>query len=678
MEFNKSQEEAINTVNGALLIISCPGSGKTTTMLRRIEHMVDSGIPAHQILMVTFTEAAAKEMKSRFQANHTGSAVTFCTLHSLCLRVINESGARRGYHIADAQELNELVRGAVRAAGVYLEDLKRIKNDISRFKNTGDKKNRQEGDVNDKQFMSIVKYYEDQKERACALDFNDLLIVARTLLEDDATLRDRYAEQFKYIICDEYQDTNPIQKDILYLLARKYGNLCVVGDDDQSIYGFRGATPKLMLDFPKDFPDCKVIRMGTNYRSLPFIIEPSGKFIGYNKRRFDKDINAYRTGDGNIHFISTDTREGELERISELIKKAKANGTNLKDIAILARTNQELDDVAEVFIKDGIPFNGKEALSDIYESWMFTDICSYLKIADGRASRRDIMRIANRPKRYLDMRIMASCELSEDGIKRAYSSEKSYVSDSLCDFFIDLRALEKLPFEKRVDFILDVIGYRKYVGDYCKSAGASTTIHDNRLNKFRDESQMFTCLDEWLAYAKEHILKFREAIKNMHKDGVMLATMHRSKGLEWSTVFVIDCCDGNVPLVHGGKVSDIEEERRLFYVACTRAKNELNVMSYESAITSKGKKRDVSSSSFVSELMSICEEAKRKIIASENAKQRAAEELKEFSTKSFDEIKPGAIIHHDELGDGVVINVKPDFYSVRFKCGIKIFHAEGL
>lgn len=680
MDFNKSQEEAINTINGALLIISCPGSGKTTTMLRRIEHMVDSGIPAREILMVTFTEAAAKEMKSRFQKNHAGSSVTFCTLHSLCLRIINESGVRRGYHIADTQELNEIVRSAVKSSGVYLEDLKRIKNDISRFKNTGDKTNRQENDVNNRQFMEIIKYYEDQKSYACALDFDDLLIIARQLMEKNVMLREHYADHFKYIICDEYQDTNPIQKDILYYLAQKHGNLCVVGDDDQSIYGFRGATPKLMLEFPKDFPKCKIIRMGTNYRSLPFIIEPSGRFIGYNRKRFEKDINAHREGNGEINFLSVRTRESELEELVTMIKNANADGKKLKDIAILARTNQELDDVAEIFIKESIPFTGKEALSDMYESWMFTDICSYLRISEGKFTRQDVMRIANRPKRYLDMRVMSSCELSEEGIKRAYrnAGAKSYVFDKLYDFFTDIHKLKELPFEKKIEYILEIIGYRKYVNEYCESAGASATIQENRLNKFRDESQRFTCLGEWTAYAKAHISKFKEALKNMRQDGVILATMHRSKGLEWDTVFVIDCCDGNVPLIHGGKVSDVEEERRLFYVACTRAKNELNVMSYETALTSKGKSRKVQPSTFVTDLMNICEADRKKVKDLEESKARAEESFKEFSCADFSDIKPDAVIHHNELGDGKVINVTPDFYSVRFKCGIKIFHAQGL
>lgn len=678
MDYNKAQEEAINTIDGALLIISCPGSGKTTTMLRRIEHMIDVGVPAQHILMVTFTEAAAKEMKTRFQKTHPESPVTFCTLHSLCLRIINESGARQGYHIADAQELNEIVRTAVRNSGAYIEDLKKIKNDISRFKNTGDKKHRTEEALSDKQFMSVVKYYEDQKDVTFSLDFDDLLIVARELLESDEALRGRYSDRFKYVICDEYQDTNPIQKDVLYLLVQKHGNLCVVGDDDQSIYGFRGATPGLMIDFPNDFPGCKVIRMGTNYRSLPHIIEPAGELIRYNKKRFTKDIGANRVGDGEVHFESSGDREEEIESLIAKVKKLKAEGKKLTDAAILARTNQELEDVAEKLIEEKIPFIGKDALSDMYESWMFTDICSYLKIAEGDFTRRDLMRIANRPKRYLDMRVMSKCELSKDGIMMAYSGSKAYVMDKLFDFFYDLKQLKALPFSEKVDFILEHIGYRKYVASYCEAAGLSITIQDSRLNTFRDESKKFTSLQEWMAYANEHIIKFKEAVKKTKEDGVILATMHRSKGLEWDTVFIIDCCDGNIPLMHGGKVDDVEEERRLFYVACTRAKNELCVLSYDQTKNAKGKMTDVKPSAFLLELQRICKTRKAKAEDHIKAAEKAKKSFGDITLLDSPSLKKGAHVKHRTLGEGIVANVTPSFYTIRFSCGTKVFHAEGL
>ena len=678
MDYNKAQEEAINTIDGALLIISCPGSGKTTTMLRRIEHMIDVGVPAQQILMVTFTEAAAKEMKTRFQKTHAESPVTFCTLHSLCLRIINESGARRGYHIADAQELNEIVRAAVRNSGAYIEDLKKIKNDISRFKNTGDKSHRTEDALSDKQFMAVVKSYEDQKNITFSLDFDDLLIVARELLEENEVLRDRYADRFRYVICDEYQDTNPIQKDVLYLLVQKHGNLCVVGDDDQSIYGFRGATPGLMIDFPNDFPGCKVIRMGTNYRSLPHIIEPAGRLIGYNKKRFAKDIGANRAGEGEVHFEASDTREDEIEALIGKIKKMQAEGKRLTDAAILARTNQELEDVAEKLIEEKIPFIGKDALSDMYESWMFTDICSYLKIADDTFTRRDLMRIANRPKRYLDMRLMSTCELSKDGIMTAYSGSKAYVMDKLFDFFYDIKQLKALPFSERVDFILEHIGYRKYVATYCEAAGLSITIQDSRLNTFRDESKKFSSLNEWMSYANEHIRKFKEAVKKTKEDGVILATMHRSKGLEWDTVFIIDCCDGNIPLMHGGRVDDVEEERRLFYVACTRAKNELYCLSYERSMNSKGKLSDVKPSEFLMELQRICRSMKKKVDEHVKAAEKAKKSFGDITILDGTSLKSGVKVRHKTLGEGVVVNVTPAFYTIRFSCGTKVFHAEGL
>ena len=675
MEFNKAQEEAINTIDGALLIISCPGSGKTTTMLRRIEHMVDVGIPADRILMVTFTEAAAREMKERFRKNRPHSAATFCTIHSLCLRIVNESGKYRGFHIADAQELNEITRNAVRSAGLYLEDMKRIKNDISRFKNTGDKSHRTEVDVNDDQFTEIINSYEQQKNAAFALDFDDLLIIARELLQNDTALRESYSDSFRYIICDEYQDTNPIQKDVLYLLAEKYGNLCVVGDDDQSIYGFRGAVPGLMIDFPKDFPGCKVIKMGTNYRSLPFIIEPAGKLIGYNRKRFEKDITASRSGEGSISFISASDREAEIDKIIERISAIKDDGRGLSGIAILARTNQQLEDVASALIKNDIPFTGREALSDIYESWMFTDICTYLKIADGKFTRRDVMRIANRPKRYLDMRVMSTCTMSKPGIMEAYAGAKDYVIDNLYDFFRDIKVLSALPFSKRVSYILENIGYRKYVSDYCQSAGASATIHEARLNTFLDESAGFADLSSWQEYAAEHIRDFKAALQSMQQDGVTLSTMHRSKGLEWDTVFIIDCCDGNVPLMYAGKVSDMEEERRLFYVACTRAKNELYICSYDHAKSSKGVVRNVLPSNFVNDLRRICSRDKEVSEKNKLSAQKAREAMEDITLLDGVDFKVGVHVRHRTLGDGVIISVAPAFYSVRFaRGGTKMFH----
>lgn len=676
MDRNEAQEEAIRTTDGALLIISCPGSGKTTTMLRRIEYMLEAGISADRILMVTFTEAAAREMRERFAKLHAGNAITFCTIHSLCLRIINESGTARGYHILQQNELFDIVREAVRETGVFLDDFNKIRNDISRFKNTGDRNHRTEGNVDDKQFMEIVKRYEDKKGDILGYDFDDLLVLARDLMNKNECLRNRFSDRYRYIICDEYQDTNPIQKDVLYLLAQKYGNFCVVGDDDQSIYGFRGATPGLMIQFPKDFPNCKVIKMGTNYRSLPHIIETAGRMIGNNNNRFAKEIKAHRTGNGNINFVESDKRDDELEDIVKRIKKFQEEGKELRDIAILARTNQQLEDVATTFIEEGIPFTGTETLNDMYESWMFNDICAYIRLSEcgDEYSRQDILRIANRPKRYLEMKILSRCEMTEKGIHRAFS-HVTYVHDKIFDLFYFLKELKKLPFSEKVDFILDQIEYRKYVESYCESAGMSVTLQNTRLNQFSEDSKKFENLGEWIHYANSHIKQFKDALKKRSEGGVRLATMHRSKGLEWDTVFVIDCCDGNVPLMYNGKVSDIEEERRLFYVACTRAKNDLYITSYSTALTSKKKKeKPVASSMFVGELKRIVKAKKAKEEKKKKTAEMAEEARKDNGILDPNGLKPGMKIHHRSYGDGTVVIVNPTFYSIRFANGTKIFH----
>lgn len=673
MNYNKEQEEAINTIDGALLIVSCPGSGKTTTMLRRIQNMIEHGISPNNILMVTFTEAAAREMRERFEKQSGRSGVLFCTLHSLCLRIINVSGKRKGYHIIDAQESNEFVRSAVRNSGLYLEDLKNIKNDISRFKNTGDKTKRTEANADDRQFMSIVKYYEDEKSDHLALDFDDLLIVARELLENNSALRDRFSEQYKYIICDEYQDTNPIQKDVLYLLSKKYGNLCVVGDDDQSIYGFRGATPDLMLSFPHDFPNCKVIRMGTNYRSIPSIISPSGKMIMLNRKRFDKKIEANRSGSGEISFESYETREAEMDALSEYITGMMKNHENLKTIAILARTNQELEEVALKFTEEKIPFIAKEALSDLYESWMFKDICAYLRIASGTFNRSDVIRVINRPKRYVDVRPLMNCAISKEGILNAYRGSKGYVMDNLFDFFTDIDTLRMKSYSERVAYILDMIGYRKYVHDYCAAAGASIAIHDNRLNVFMNESKRFSDENAWMKYAVSHVMRFKESLKEKENNGVILSTMHRSKGLEWDHVLIIDCCDGNVPLMHGGKIDDVEEERRLFYVACTRAKNDLHILSYLKTPDAKGELKNCTPSSFVSELRHICNSMKEDVLREKRLKEKEQTAFQDFSNLDLKSLSAGMNVNHTLYGCGKVMSVKPTFFTVRFSSGIKMF-----
>ena len=548
MQKNAAQEEAIQTIYGRLLLISCPGSGKTTTMLRRINHMIDQGIDPSSILMVTFTEAAAKEMKNRFSYGYGDAPVTFCTIHALCVRIIHAAGIHN-MHIMDASETDSILRSAAASIGQFFEDFKNIKNDIGLFKNTGSCKKRSEASLNEGQFRSFYKAYEQAKESNQALDFDDLLILGRKILSENPTVLSQFQNRFRFLICDEYQDTNPIQKDILYLLSAKYGNLCVVGDDDQSIYGFRGAVPSLMLSFEKDFPDCKVIHMDINYRSVPGILEPSSMMIRFNADRFKKNITAFREAreEHPVKYDIAPDRDTEMLRLVDEIKRYHSLGNPYHSCAVLARINAQLEQVAEVFTEHKIPFTSKDVVRDVYEHWSFSDICTYLKLAEGNGTIKDFIRIVNRPKRYVKVGVFSNLPYDQDKILAAAANTSSYVLDNLTDYFWNMKKLSELPFDERIPFILKELGYERYIESYADQTGADHVSLDAKCSIFQKDAAKCGSLGAWIAYAKKHCKNFHDTLKTHNTDGVLLATMHRSKGLEWDHVFLIDCCEKMVP-----------------------------------------------------------------------------------------------------------------------------------
>lgn len=673
---NEAQEEAIRTINGPVLLVSCPGSGKTTTMLRRISNMVDQGIDPASILMVTFTEAAAKEMKKRYEAINGDTPVTFCTIHSLCLRMMYTTGMS-DFHIMDASEVDEAVKAASSVMRKYFEDTKNIKNDISLYKNTGSLEGRSELSLSQSDFVTFVKAYENYKAETGGVDFDDLLIHGKRLLTERPNVLRSFRNKFRYIICDEYQDTNPIQQEILYLLAGKNGNLCVVGDDDQSIYGFRGAVPSIMMEFPKDFPGCKVIHMSTNYRSVPGIIEPSATLIMNNKKRFAKDIVAFRQA-GSVTPVTYDMandRDGEMERLAAAVRKmAGARGTEYKTCAVLARTNAQLEQVAGVFTEKAIPFSSRDVVKDIYEHFSFDDIRAYLRLADGSGGMADFLRVMNRPKRYLSPRMFTNIPYEESQVTRAvFRGGKDYAVDKILEYFRLIKRLGELPFKDRVPFILNQIKYSEYLYEYADNTGIPTAAMDARCSAFARDAASCGSLPEWEKYARRHAKGFHETVDAHREDGVVLATMHRAKGLEWDHVFIIDCCDGTVPYERKGATCDLEEERRLFYVACTRARETLHVMNYGTSKDKEGKEHPVAPSRFVNEMQvnrgRAASLAERTKLRNDNISGMRSG----FQTDDLSSFTKGELVHHVSLGSGTVISNRSGILSVRFRTGVRTF-----
>lgn len=681
LQKNQAQEEAIHTLDGQVLLISCPGSGKTTTMLRRIDYMIQQGIDPKHILMVTFTDAAATEMKKRFRSQYGAHPVTFCTIHALCLRVLHLSGMAP-ITIIDSSTRMDALHYAARISRCVLDDYKDITNDISRYKNTGSYEKRSEQTLSDQQFLAFVKGYENYKEEHKLLDFDDMLVKGKQILETTPRLLGALKKQFTHIICDEYQDTNPIQRDILYLMTGEHGNLCVVGDDDQSIYGFRGAVPSIMMDFQKDFRDCKTIRMSTNYRSVPGIIGPASMMIKYNRMRFDKDILASRseTADGKVYYDVYQDREAEISDLVEMIKHTAASG--YQNCAVLARTNMQLEQVSEAFMRNKIPFTSKDVVSDIYEHWCFQDLCSYLSLVDGSGTMNDLKRILNRPLRYIPLSAFhperVSYQYDDSQILRAFSDLKPYVLDNVMDLAYHIKKLRKLSFGNRIPYIMSEIGYDRYLEQYTEKAGLADVSLFAKCEVFKRDAATCVDLTDWKQYAKNHIYSFRKSAKEHKDDGVILATMHRSKGLEWDHVFIIDCCDGIVPFQRKKEEpltdADREEERRLFYVACTRAKESLHVMRYSGRTGKRGGHVSVPASPFLQELRTSPKQAVTQAEKDALHAKTRTTVLSGFRGADISSFKPGDLITHDIYGNGRVRKNSDGTLMVLFvRGGLKIF-----
>lgn len=599
MKANPAQERAIKEVYGQNIIIACPGSGKTTTLLRRISHMVsDEGIQPEEILMITFTKAAAAEMKERYEQQHQkGSAICFCTIHSLCSSLLKEF---RGFDAANVLEDNfqilyDIISLDTRSESYNLQQfVKDAAMDISVFKNDMDA-----GDAyspkctNDKDFFfDIYNKYEAQKKNTGMYDYDDLLIQAYEMLRSDADCLGKCREKYGFIHVDEYQDTNFLQRDIIYLLAGQNGNITVVGDDDQSIYGFRGAKPEVMKDFLVHYPCALAIYMSTNYRSDKSIIEAASNLVQYNKKRFPKDIQAFSENEGKISVQMPATRYEMCIHAAADILKLMNSGCRCNDIAVLFRTNQQAEQMASVCLKYDIPFYGNDEIPNRYKDDMFYDICAFWHMACGKKDARSqesfVRSMTHTGRFFVDA---YAFELShKDSMNQMLKKVSAHNDADLHEIKKNLKLrhgfLMTLRFLKPCD-ALDVIylqgGYEKYLKDYAVSKNISFEVLKARWDSYKDdiERMHITSFEEWISYAEKLSLKLADMQKN--REGVCLSTMHKSKGLEWDNVLILNCMEGSAPFAKAVKQAEIEEERRLFYVAMTRSRHNLKLYGYRAS-----------------------------------------------------------------------------------------------
>ena len=594
---NKAQEEAIHTIHGPVILISCPGSGKTTTLIRRIHYMIEMGVDPSHILMVTFTKASAEEMKHRYQKmfGENGSQITFCTIHSMCLDILKREGIYTYEDIMSEHEKFEFLTGVLKyMPGVEdaWELAKDLISDFSRLKNSYIDPDSYEPESCEKRiFLPCFNQYESYRKELGKIDYEDMMLECKRLLEENPDILKKWQTKYQYIQCDEYQDTNLVQKDILYLLAGKNANLCVVGDDDQSIYRFRGARPSIMFAFRNDFDQCKIINMSTNYRSAQAIVDASDILIKENKSRFEKAFISDRGENGatgEFHYLYHENKNDEMKQMIALIKDAKKRGIPYNQIAILFRTNKQAQFPMSELLDHDIPFVSTEKITSIYNSWIFNLIRTYIRLSIGKGSNKDILYVLNRPTRYLKPSMFKEANYTMESLYQCasylkaeaewkYKKARESISEWMNAFGPGKMSLESSP--KELFVRLQIVGIKKYIDDYAKLRKTDPEEYLRVYQTLFQDACKFDTIREWYAYGVKYIKRIEALNQAKDNEGVQLTTMHKSKGREWSVVFVIDVNEDIVP--HKGSSSSpegIEEERRLLYVAMTRAKDELYVM----------------------------------------------------------------------------------------------------
>ena len=607
MQKNEAQERVISNIDGQMIVIACPGSGKTTTILRRIYHMVaDKGIDPTKILMITFTKAAADEMKSRYNKVYgPANGITFCTIHALCLALLkkfdgfsNESVlSNPGDILFDIIHNSRNINDKAKFVQDGLMDISRLKNSytpLSQFRPTC---------CNDKEvFEQIYNAYEEKKNALGQIDFDDMLLRALDLLATEPDVLSWLQKKYQYIHVDEYQDTNLVQRDLIYTMAGEDGNLVVVGDDDQSIYAFRGASPKVMLGFKEDYPKAEQVYMTTNYRSDQAIIQNAKAVIANNKNRYQKEFLCNSNEKGKVHIYDFSARAAEIEMVGQKIKGLIDHGTDPSEIAILYRTNAQADAVLRVMEKYDIPFYSNDRLESRYNHWIYRDIVSYHKVAEHTGSKLDVQRTITHPNRYFkgihvpdydyDPRKMYSHLMDPD----AESWKNQKLKERIYEYLALLNMIANASPETTMSRMRVFGDYGSYLKTYAKYRNTDVSEFEDIWDQYTEDlkKNKIQTFKEWESYKITYENKLVD-IQSRHT-GVCLSTMHKSKGLEWSYVFVIDCVDGTIPYIRNEEEADIEDERRLFYVAMTRAKHELWLYSY------RDRKKGIIPSRFLDEL----------------------------------------------------------------------------
>ena len=629
MDFNQAQMTALEHRDGPMMVLAGPGSGKTTVITHRIKRLLEAGVDPSGILVITFTKAAATEMKERFlrlareedekrkQAEQraggsrtgaeksffgtadpgprrreacgtsleaAGSRVSFGTFHSVFYHILKWAYRFPAGNVISGEEKRQYFKKFLDESEMEVEDeaefISSIINEISYVKGERlDLKYYYSQNCPEEWFKKLYDGYDEMLKTTGKIDFDDMLVMCHELFTERKDILAAWQKKFKYILVDEFQDINLLQYQVVRMLALPENNLFIVGDDDQSIYRFRGAKPEIMLGFEKDFPGTKRVLLGTNYRSTKEIVETSLRLIEHNKVRFEKKLEPFRGSGRPVDFRVFDNPGHEMDTVAQSIRAYHDAGYQWSEIAVLFRTGANSGLMAERLMGYNIPFKLRDVIPNLYSHWIAKDLFAYMEIAAGSRKRSDFYRIMNRPNRYFSRDAFDTPIVSFDRLKSFYQ-DRDWMEERICDLEADLRAMAPLKPVAAVNYIRKAIGYDDYLRSYAEFRRMKPEELFETADKLAESAAEFATFAEW----KEHAARYEEELKKQNqeereetKDRVTLSTMHSAKGLEYPVVFVVDANEGIVPHHKAGLPADIEEERRLFYVALTRAKDRLHV-----------------------------------------------------------------------------------------------------
>ena len=607
MGFNEAQAQAIQHTDGPCLVLAGPGSGKTLTIVNRVKYLIEKQkVRPEEILVVTFTRFAAAEMKSRLclVMGKRDLPVTVGTFHGIYYGILKWAYRMNQENILSETEKYQILRGVINKERMEIFDEEDFIQDIAA--EIGKVKNNRiplEEFVSEKcsadAFRNIYRNYEQYRKELKKIDFDDMLVLCYELFRSRPDVLAQWQKKFRYVLIDEFQDINRIQYDVIRMLAQPENNLFVVGDDDQAIYGFRGADSELMLGFGKDFPDAKQILLGMNYRSTANIVQNSLKLIENNVERYSKKLEANREGGSCLHIQEVKDPVEEAEYVLEEIQKCKENGIKEEEIAILFRVHTDARAVVEAMVERKIPFQMKEHLPNIYEHFIAKDIMAYFRLATGKRRRQDFLQVMNRPKRYLGRDSVSGSQVSFEDMRKFYC-DKDWMIDRIDQFEWDVKMLMKMAPYAAIQYIRKRIGYDDFLKEYAFTHQINRSDLNEVLAEIEEAAKAFSSVEEWFAHVEEYTetLKVKEKERNRPRPGVRLMTIHASKGLEFKQVFLIAANEGRIPYQKAKTDKEIEEERRLFYVAMTRAKDFLKICYVK---IKNGK--EVTPSRFVDELL---------------------------------------------------------------------------